>query len=195
MEKPPTGSQIYLNGKLKDTTSFFSRNFLIRNLKPGIYGVSVRKNSYNVWNEQITVSTTLVADASVFMLPGTINQNVILKYVATSGTATSTITAKKNPEYSEISVLFATSSLVTVEKPFSTSTIDFTDNFGTDYAPIMDNQLVFGRKMGRYTSSGSAMKIRPRNICAIHQTALTRFWSMTIRKFQRTSTFYPATVT
>ena len=149
VEKAPTGSQIYLNGKLKDTTSFFSRNFLVRNLKPGIYEVSVRKNSYNAWNEQINVSTNFVTDASVFMLPGTINQNVILKYVATSGTATSTITAKKNPEYSEISVLFATSSLVTVEKPFSTSTIDFTDNFGTDYAPIMDNQLGLWQKNGK----------------------------------------------
>ncbi len=150
VEKTPTGSEIYLNGKLKDTTSFFSRNFLIRDLEPGNYQVSVKKDMYNSWTEKISVSTNLVADASVFMLPEKVDQNGILKYLtADNNIATSTITKKKNPEYSEISELFATSSLVTVEKPFSTSTIDFTDNFGTDYSPIMDNQLGLWQKNGK----------------------------------------------
>ena len=63
--KAPIGSDILLNGKLKDTTSFFNRDTLIKSLRPGVYEISVKKDGYNTWTNKIKVSGNLVSDANI----------------------------------------------------------------------------------------------------------------------------------
>jgi len=147
----PIGSSIFLNTKQKDVTSFFGRNFLIKSLKPGSYEVSVKKDNYNSWTEKISVSNNLVTDASVFMLPTKIGQRDIPKYLMTekkNGTSTTT-TKTKNQEYSDISLLFSSTSTIAIKQIFSTSSVDLKSNLGTEYSPIMFDKLGLWQKSGK----------------------------------------------
>jgi len=146
----PISSSIFLNAKSKDTTSFFGRNFLIKSLKPGTYEVSVKKDNYNSWTEKISVSNNLVTDANIFMLPTKIELRAIPKYIVTenkSGIATTT-TRTKNQEYADVSLLFSSVPAV-VKQTFSTSSIDFKSNLGTEYSPIMIDKLGLWQKNGK----------------------------------------------
>ena len=58
----PNNSEVYLNSKLIDTTSFFNRSVLIKDLRPNIYDVVVKKEGYNIWKKKIKVSDNLVSD-------------------------------------------------------------------------------------------------------------------------------------
>ena len=41
--KAPLGSEVFLNNTSQGSTSFFSRDMLIKNLRPSIYTISVKK--------------------------------------------------------------------------------------------------------------------------------------------------------
>ncbi len=127
----PTGSDIYLNSKLKDTTSFFSKNLVIKSLRAGIYEIKVTKDGYYSWSKKVKVQNNIVSEANVFMLPVKIDKREITKYIASS-----TI---KNPEYINIAALFAKKSTTT--KIIATSTIDFKSNLGTKLSPVMSGKI------------------------------------------------------
>ncbi len=128
----PVNSEIYLNNKLKDTTSFFGRNLLIKSLRQGTYEVVVKKEGYNSWSKKIVVKNNLVAEANVFMLLEKIELREIPKYLSTS-------TKNKNQEYVDIALEFAKKSTTT--KILSTSTIDLKSNLGTKQSPIMNGKI------------------------------------------------------
>ena len=139
--KAPSGSEIFLNSKPYDTTSFFKRDILIKNLREGIYDIKVQKEGYNSWTEKIKVIDNLVTDAHIFILPKDVELREISKYInieTGSGKSTSTI-KKKNQEYTDITNIFTTVPPI-VKKITSTST-DFKSNFGTKNAPIMDSKI------------------------------------------------------
>jgi hypothetical protein len=138
----PVGSNIFLNSKSQTSTSFFSRDILIKNLRPGTYHVLVQKDGYNAWSNTLMVKNNLVVAADVFMLPTHVILEEIPKYISQSdGTATTTGAKIKNQDYVDILAVFSTSSPAVSKKIFSTSTIDFKDNLGTKISPIMDGKI------------------------------------------------------
>jgi len=170
----PVGSDIYLNSKFTNNTSFFDRNILIKSLKKGKYEVSVKKESYNTWTKKITVFDNLVSEANVFMLPNVINIREIYRYVLpNSGTPTSTITKSKNPEYLEILETF-TKKTQTIIKTSSTSSIDFKGNLGTKASPIMDGKIGLWSEGGRILSAWFGNNdLAPRYFCDVSNCTKT----------------------
>lgn len=100
----PVGSEIYLNSKLKETTSFFNRNVLLKSLHPGTYTISVKKEGYNSWTKSVMVYDSIVSDANVFMLPQKPEIKKISAYVfveISDGVSTSSV-KKKNQKYYDV---------------------------------------------------------------------------------------------
>jgi hypothetical protein len=132
--KAPLGSEIFLNGKSQGTTSFFSRDFLLKNLRPGTYTISAQKTGYNSWDEKVQVKNNLVSDANIFILPTQIPLQEIPKY-------TSTTTKIRNQEYTDIAAVFASSSSIIPKKILLATTTDFKNNFGIKQSPIMSGKV------------------------------------------------------
>lgn len=102
------GSKIFVNGKYKDTTSFFNRNYFLKNLRPGIYTVLVKKDGFNDWAKKIKVYANRVVESDVFMLPAKINTTEIKEFLEAEsaiGTTTKKI-SQLNPNYITIKNLF-----------------------------------------------------------------------------------------
>ncbi|MFA6340717.1 MAG: PEGA domain-containing protein [Candidatus Paceibacterota bacterium] len=168
----PIGSQVFLNSKLVDETSFFNRDILIKNLRVGTYNVSVKKDGYNTWTKTIRVQNNIVSDANVFMLTKQSELREITSYILIKNGTSTMMTKKKNQEYADISAIFA--STTRKAKIVSTTTIDLKSNFGTKNAPIMDGKLGlwneegdifigwFGREDGepKYFCDGSGCKTK-----------------------------------
>ena len=133
--KAPTGSEVLLNGKVEDTTSFFKRDILIKSLRPAVYTLLVQKDGYNSWKDIVKVGDNLVTDANVFVLPTKVPLEEIQKYTST------TTLKKKNQEYIDIAAVFATSSPVISKKFFATTTVEFKNNFGIKTSPIMSGKI------------------------------------------------------
>ena len=120
-----SGSKLFVNGKLKDTTGFFTRDCFLKNLKPGVYTVLVKKDGYNDWVNKIKVSANQVVESNVFMLPTEINVMEISEFSETEkivGTTTK-INSKNNSDYEMVKNFF--SDTLILEKYisiFSTST-------------------------------------------------------------------------
>jgi hypothetical protein len=137
----PVGSDVYLNNKFKDKISFFQRDLLIKNLKPGMYDIQVKKDGYNTWLKKIKVVNNLVSDADVFMMQEKVEVLEIPKYIVDEANSTSTKSVKiKNQEYTDIMSLFNATTTKAL-KTTSTSSIDFKSNLGKASSPIMNNKL------------------------------------------------------
>ncbi len=100
-----TGANLFINEKKITTISFFSRDYYIKNLKPGLYSVLVQKDGYNEWNNKIKVFANRVTESNVFILPSQIipldiEEEIEIEQI--SGTTTEKI-YKINPKY-EIAV-------------------------------------------------------------------------------------------
>ena len=74
-------AEIYLNGKLKDTTSIFTNSCLIENLLPKTYSIEIKKEGYHTWQKNLEVKEKQVAEAKNVLL---IQQNPDFFLVATS---------------------------------------------------------------------------------------------------------------
>ncbi len=139
--KAPIGSEIFLNSKTVDTITFFQRDVLIKNLRPGTYEVTVKKDGYNIWDNKIKVINNIVSDANVFALPTRVELKEIFKFsISENGEGTTTNTKIKNQEYVDITKVFTSTSSVAVKKILSTSTIDFKNNLGIKISPIMNGK-------------------------------------------------------
>ncbi len=67
----PRGAQVYLNGKLKDTTSFFTNSSLVENLMPKTYYVEISKDGYYSWQKTLNVKEGRVTEAkNITLMPG-----------------------------------------------------------------------------------------------------------------------------
>lgn len=145
----PIGSTVYINSKLDSSTSFFQRDVLIKNLKPGTYNINVKKDGYNSWFKKVTVKTNVVADADVFILPEKVElteipQKITVENSSISSTSTST-KSLVNPEYSDLLKIFTTKGFVS-SNGVSTSSIK---NLGTKDFPIMNGKEGIWRDVGK----------------------------------------------
>lgn len=141
-----SGSQLFVNGKLKDTASFFTRDYFLKNLRPGIYTILVKKDGYNDLTNKILVYPNKVVESNVFMLPKEIVITEIRKFNTDAEQyATSTKEKPKaNPNYEIISALFSTSSMVQKYTSVLQSTTSTTTKYrlGTKENPIKNRRLV-----------------------------------------------------
>ncbi len=145
----PIGSEIFLNNKFEDKTSFFKRDILIRNLVPGKYEIQVKKTEYNTWTKKIQVANNLVENADVFMLPEKIGAREIPEYVfeTESNGATSSVKIK-NQEYEDILSIFTATS-TKISQALSTIGINLKNNLGTKISPIMNGNLGLWNENGK----------------------------------------------
>lgn len=75
-----TQAEVFVNGVMKDTTSFITNSSSIGGLLPGPYTVSVQKDNYSRWQKKVTVQEGFVQDfPHVLLLPlsGTDYDNVV----------------------------------------------------------------------------------------------------------------------
>lgn len=70
----PRSAQVYVNGKLKDTTSLFAGSSLVENLLPKMYYVEIKKDGYHSWQKTLEVREKQVAEAKNITL---IPQNIV----------------------------------------------------------------------------------------------------------------------
>lgn len=139
--KAPIGSNIFLNSKPENSTTFFSRDILIKNLRPGTYEVKVTKDGYNTWTNKIKVFDNTVTDANIFILPTKVELKNISKFVTVQSGTTTIQTKTKNQDYTEIAAVFASSSPIISKKLLATTTIDFKLNLGIKNSPIMSGKI------------------------------------------------------
>jgi len=102
------GSNISINGKQISTINFFNRDYYIKNLKPGIYSIVVKKDGYNEWNNNIEVLANRVSESKVFILPTKISYSEIEEKIEIDSeqSTTSKKIYKANPDYEIIANLF-----------------------------------------------------------------------------------------
>ncbi|MFA5935098.1 MAG: PEGA domain-containing protein [Candidatus Paceibacterota bacterium] len=137
----PINSEIYIDSKLRSSTSFFERDLLIKNLKPDLYNIMVKKEGYNSWSKKIIVLDNLVSDANVFMLPIKIDYRDIPKEnFIDSKRGTTTIKIKQpNEEYKYVLSFFSEEVSLKAKKIASSSFSN--KNLGTEEFPIMNGKI------------------------------------------------------
>ncbi len=64
----PRNVQVYINGKLKSTTSIFSNSSLVKNLLPKTYAVEIRKDGYYSWQKTLEVKEKQATEAKNIVL-------------------------------------------------------------------------------------------------------------------------------
>lgn len=73
----PKGSQIYIDGELKDKTDVFFGSALIDNLMPGTYKVEIIKENYHGWEKTLEIKKSEVSEANnIILIPKNPNFNV-----------------------------------------------------------------------------------------------------------------------
>jgi len=74
----PTGADVYLNGKFKDKTAFFTNSLLIENLLPKTYQIEIKKEGYHPWQKNLTVKETQVTEAkNIILFPEKLNFTIV----------------------------------------------------------------------------------------------------------------------
>lgn len=70
----PRSAQVYLNGKLKGTTSLFTNSALVENLLPKTYYAEIKKDGYRSWQKTLEVKESQVTEAkNILLFPENIN--------------------------------------------------------------------------------------------------------------------------
>lgn len=75
-----TQAQVYLNGKLEDSTSFLTNSASVSGLLPATYTLSIQRDGYSKWQKKVTVQEGFVQDfPHVLILPtsGTDHDNIV----------------------------------------------------------------------------------------------------------------------
>jgi len=93
----PRGAEVYLDGKLKDTTSFFTNALLIENLLPGSYEIEIKKDGYHPWQKTVQVSEKEVTEAKhIILIPQDANFQLLTENEAEISKILADLTEKKD---------------------------------------------------------------------------------------------------
>jgi hypothetical protein len=79
ISSPKSGSEIFLNNKLKKKTNILQSGIFIQNLKPKTYSVLVGKEGYWPWHKNLEVREQFVTEAAAFLVKRNPKGNAILK--------------------------------------------------------------------------------------------------------------------
>ncbi len=146
-----SNTEFYLNGKAEGAKGFFNRDYFLKNLKPGVYVVLIKKDGYNSWTKSIKVFANRVSESSVFILPTKIDSVLVDKFIEEPekkiGTTTK-VSLKINPDYSKVESFFGTSSIrerdITILSTTTGKVVSYI--FGTKENPIKDGHLSIWRE-------------------------------------------------
>lgn len=110
-----SGMEIYLEDSLVRKTGIFQKNFLIQNLKPGSYSISVGKEGHQWWSKTLNVYPETVTETFPFSLPEEVLLEPIYQFLDENKTPTSTVPkvnsiTNKNPLYAEALSFFSATS-------------------------------------------------------------------------------------
>lgn len=145
-----SGAKLYVNGKLKETTSFFTRGYLLKNIKPGVYTVLVEKDGYNNWTNKIMVYANRVSESNVFMLPAEITISEIKKYLESENMLSTTTkpTLKPNPDYEMVKNFFSDTLILGKSVSIVSTTTGKVINYslGTKENPIKNRHLTIWKE-------------------------------------------------
>jgi len=64
----PVDAEVYINGKFKDKTAFFTNSLLIENLLPKTYQIEIKKPGYHAWQKTLEVKEKQVTEAKNIVL-------------------------------------------------------------------------------------------------------------------------------
>ena len=112
-----SGADVSLNGRFQKTTNIFQHNFLIGNLDPGTYVISVSKPGFMTWSKKLQVFGEEVTDIYALLLPTKIPTTNIARYLLPDGSPAVASTSAElrsiknkteNPVYTRVAALFAT---------------------------------------------------------------------------------------
>ena len=76
---PKSGSEIFLDNKLKKKTNILQSGFFIQNLTPKTYSVLVGKEGYWPWQKNLEVKEQFVTEAAAFLVKRDPEGRIILK--------------------------------------------------------------------------------------------------------------------
>lgn len=116
---------VFINNIPQKSSSLFRRNFLVQDMKPGIYEVKVTKDGFMTWIKKMNVYPEKVNEIYPFNLPEIIDiveiPKTILTPVVENGTTTSSKKEINNKEFIYVKNLFLNIASYQLEN--STSTI------------------------------------------------------------------------
>ena len=99
----PKGSQVYINGELRDKTDIFFGSALIDNLMPGEYRIEIMRDGYHSWGKTLEIKRREVSEANnIVLIPKDPNFNVLVENVEDfflSSDNNTVITKEKNDGY------------------------------------------------------------------------------------------------
>jgi len=157
----PNGSEIFINSKIREKTTFFERDILIKNLRSDVYRVDVKKDGYNTWTKDITILNNIVSDANIFMLPKIVDfRDIPLKIDSEKKMGTTTIIVKKdNPEYFKILKLFTFSTTTKIDQ-------NIKSEIGTKDSPIINGKVNLWSKGNKiFVSWAGKIDSAPKYFC------------------------------
>jgi len=79
ISSPKTGSEIFINNRLKKRTNLLQSGLFVQNLKPASYAVVVAREEFWPWTKDIEVKEQFVTEARAFLLPKDPEGRVILR--------------------------------------------------------------------------------------------------------------------
>jgi hypothetical protein len=142
-----TGAELYVNGKLDDSTSIFQHGLLVKSLRPDTYDIKVVKDGYIDWKKNIEVKGERVSEAYPFLIPKQITATSVPSQIPKSATASTTLIA--NPKYKDYLALFATTTLVGQAKTLiATKIITATSSKATTTYPSIEDKKLVIEKIG-----------------------------------------------
>ncbi len=82
LKASPKNTDVFLDGKLKEKTSFFFGSVYINNLLPKKYNIRVQKEDYNIWEKNLEVKEKKVVEAkNIILIPKNLELQILNKGV------------------------------------------------------------------------------------------------------------------
>ena len=194
-----SGAELFVNGKSREITGFFTRDYLLKNLKPAVYDIEVKKEGYNSWKNKIIVKANRVVESNVFMLPIKIDVKEILEFlVVENSISTSTKNIQKeNPNYKIIEDLFADSDVSSKYLSILSTTTGTTTKYilGTKENPIKNRRMSIWSESGDvFIGWTGSVGSSPRIFCAEEDNIIICNNKLRVYSFQNDITnleFFP----
>lgn len=119
------GVEVFVNGKLSDTTSIFQKGVLLKQLTGGQYNIRVAKEGYLDWRKNVQVEGEKVSEAYPFFIPVSPQILDIEREIKQSSTTSSSVIL--NPEYTNLIALFENKKIISK----NATTSNFVENSRT----------------------------------------------------------------
>lgn len=131
------GTNIYLDGELKETTGIFRREYLSQSIRPGRYFVRAENEGYRSWEKYVQVHAGRVTSVYPFLVPEIFDFEVVPEFIDSVSVGTSTPDQVSNPLYDQYVLLFEDSLLA-----LDTATTTAIDDEEDRVEPAIDESVL-----------------------------------------------------